>query len=764
MAENRYGIRLEATGGAQVVASFREIGRAAESSFGTVGAAAGRLMQAVQGPTAAVAAIVAATGAVLTAGINEIKQTQETLGRLNTSLQVTGNTSGLTSQALQGFAETMQQTTRASAEQVREAIAVLNTYGLVGGNAFLQVIRSAQDMSVLFGGDVKSNTEKIAEAMFKLQRGEAEGLAKQFKFIGAEALASVESLAKMGRGSEALERFLKALQDRLGGTGTGDRSGIAGAQDAFSKSIRQMTEDLANFLGLGPQVEKFFNILAYGAGKISALVKPETMDAEITKALDQMRKIQADINRLVSRGYSEDSIALVELRRRFAEQKTRYESLIDQLGADQQKQDRDNRAAADEGTQRRNADRLAELRRGIDSRMEALKGEQDIAEQVAKAILKARNEIIELQALREQAGADVAAIDSAIANRRELLRRELAGINKPVDTILEEYRRKAAGQTVDPREAAAQEAIDKVSRAGGNLGQKIEAGGLARQAYDNSPEALRAYTAELNAYVDGQQAALEVQGQSILLSQEIQQDMGERIARVREEIATDAEKRAELQRQVEVLRQYGLTADEAERYLRKMDPTAIKMKEAVQDLGLSFSSAFEDAIVKGEKLGDVVRGLGQDILRIIARRVITEPLAGSISTGLTSFFGFADGGVMTAQGPLPLRRYARGGVASSPQLALYGEGSRPEAFVPLPDGRRIPAVVDLRGGESGGIHVEVIDQRGAGAPPVEVQPLGPQAVRLLVRREIADAVPGIVDASVSEVADRQRRGAMPAMA
>lgn len=56
-------------------------------------------------------------------------------------------------------------------------------------------------------------------------------------------------------------------------------------------------------------------------------------------------------------------------------------------------------------------------------------------------------------------------------------------------------------------------------------------------------------------------------------------------------------------------------------------------------------------------------------------------------------YKFAKGGVMTSRGPVPLKKYARGGVANRPQLALYGEGSKPEAFVPLPDGRRIPVAL-----------------------------------------------------------------------
>lgn len=60
---------------------------------------------------------------------------------------------------------------------------------------------------------------------------------------------------------------------------------------------------------------------------------------------------------------------------------------------------------------------------------------------------------------------------------------------------------------------------------------------------------------------------------------------------------------------------------------------------------------------------------------------------------------FADGGIMTSNGEIDLHKYASGGVANSPQLALFGEGSMPEAYVPLPDGRSIP--VTLRGSGTG---------------------------------------------------------------
>lgn len=67
-----------------------------------------------------------------------------------------------------------------------------------------------------------------------------------------------------------------------------------------------------------------------------------------------------------------------------------------------------------------------------------------------------------------------------------------------------------------------------------------------------------------------------------------------------------------------------------------------------QSLGPTFASAFEDAIVEGERLSDVLNALEKDILRIITRKAVTEPLV----AGLGNLFGNATGGLSNIFGNL----------------------------------------------------------------------------------------------------------------
>ncbi|EOF5091024.1 tape measure protein [Salmonella enterica] len=69
------------------------------------------------------------------------------------------------------------------------------------------------------------------------------------------------------------------------------------------------------------------------------------------------------------------------------------------------------------------------------------------------------------------------------------------------------------------------------------------------------------------------------------------------------------------------------------------------------------------------------------------------------TSGIPNIPKFAKGGIFGKDGVIPLRAYRKGGIADSPQLAIYGEGDMNEAFVPLPDGRSIP--VTLNTGSAG---------------------------------------------------------------
>lgn len=154
-----------------------------------------------------------------------------------------------------------------------------------------------------------------------------------------------------------------------------------------------------------------------------------------------------------------------------------------------------------------------------------------------------------------------------------------------------------------------------------------------------------------------------------------------------------------------------------------------ELAAAARDMGWAFSSAFEDAILEGEKLSDVTKGLLKDIARIALRTAITQPLGNWVGAGIKGMLGFAEGG----EPPV--------GVPS-----IVGERG-PEIFVPKTAGTIIPNH-ELGGG--GPVVVNQTYHIGAGVTAQQLMP-----ILQLQKREI-----------IATIADskRRRQGVGAAMA
>jgi hypothetical protein len=140
------------------------------------------------------------------------------------------------------------------------------------------------------------------------------------------------------------------------------------------------------------------------------------------------------------------------------------------------------------------------------------------------------------------------------------------------------------------------------------------------------------------------------------------------------EITVEAKKR-ETTRQDRILRP-GVQEDVQllERSFSLLNEDLKEADQLTQDLGFTFESAFENAIIEGNNLRSVMQGLIDDILRIAIRTTITQPLG--------NFFGGLFGGIFGGG-----RQH--GGPVSPGQAFLVGEAG-PELFVPNTSGRIVP--------------------------------------------------------------------------
>ena len=225
-------------------------------------------------------------------------------------------------------------------------------------------------------------------------------------------------------------------------------------------------------------------------------------------------------------------------------------------------------------------------------------------------------------------------------------------------------------------------------------------------------------------------------------------------------------------------------AENQESLARQVDIASTSWVEGFAD---SLTSLATSGKASFQELADSII---KDLIRIQIRTLILKAIQATMSMFSTSAAGaggadmlsapkldygfsdfrlsdtsaFAKGGIMTASGPLPLQMYASGGIATSPQVAIFGEGSMAEAFVPLPDGRSIPVTMTAPKGAGMSaaptvVNIEVVNNTGQESRTEETTGPDGQIMRRIIIGEVARDIAenGAVFKSISSTFGMQRR-------
>lgn len=175
-----------------------------------------------------------------------------------------------------------------------------------------------------------------------------------------------------------------------------------------------------------------------------------------------------------------------------------------------------------------------------------------------------------------------------------------------------------------------------------------------------------------------------------------------------------------------------LSTEEASAAYKKLAEDTDEVASMAKDLGLTFSSAFEDAVLGAKDFRSVLAGVAEDMAKLFLRKKVTEPLFDAVGSVFDSGGGFGD--FFSGLG------FASGGRPPVGQASLVGEAG-PELFVPDSAGTIIPNKA-LGGGNNVTVNIDARGADSAAAARIE---------------SIAKALPGMIK---SQLVEERRSGGL----
>lgn len=619
-------------------------------------------------------------GAAIAKVIDESREAQQEQAQLAAVLKSTGEAAGFNADQLNAMAERMSGLSIFSDGDINKAQARLLSYTNIVGQKFPEALQAAIDMATRLGMPIEQAAEQIGKALDVPSQG-LSALSKQgFRFT-EDQKKLVESLENTGKVAEAQKIVLDALNSSYGGAAEAARNTFGGAlsglknqldslmtgDDGSLEGATESVNDLTKVLGSKETKAAFDSFTGLVAGTINLLAKATTEFLNFSRFIGEFAG-------QIANGTA-DPIERAD--ERIGELKQSIEQLNKEI----------NRPLT-AGLRQQDVDQMKAMRAEAEKELKALQGMRDTLTRNANMAAPKTPEAA-MPTGRTPAGGggktpkgkDPDADFRAYLNN---LQQQIQKTNEltTVEKLLDDIRRGALSVT------------DK---------QKETLLGLA-QIVDKEKELLELRRISRDAAIaQGDAVNRENDERLKRLTQLLDAGDGAQLEKTRDDMKLLAD---EYERFLRTGGQYGISEsqylDAVNARLGLLTKGTGEAKSMAEQLGMTFTSAFEDAIVNGGNLSDVFKGLLQDVLRLILRMQVLEPMMKSLKDGASAGGGGGIGSVVSGISDSISDFFsgmfrADGGPVEAGKPYIVGE-RRPELFVPNTAGRILPQVPALGGG------------------------------------------------------------------
>ena len=643
-------IAVSLAGGQNPFMVLLQQGSQISTQFGGMGNAIKGITSLITPARVAFTGLAGAIGAFALAAIQGYQEGIQ----LQRQLAITGNFAGMTADSFERSAARIQAASGATAAATREML-----MGAAGSGAFGPASIDAVTQAMV---RLQRLTGQSSEDVIKQFRGMSKGVAdwavetnRSYNFLNVEQYKYIRQLEEQGRQEQAMIVASNALNEALK-----TRTVELGYLERGWKAVKEGASNAWNaMLNIG---------------------RPDTLADQISAIETRLRNSEAIRERMRERGQP------------VPEKGPQILALEAELAALREVAALQGRAAeATANRARANQDAITAERKAEDDRKRAASEAESMEKQRLSLIQGLRDEVTKL----------TDGEDELTLTRLRGLGATQQQINVATELLRQRKEAAAGAERNKELERQQQEAAKELARQEESRKQVLK--GLNDQVLTmtmGEDELVLARLRSANATEEEIAAAKRLQGALARLREEKKQEAEAKS--IFEATRTPAEKlNIELARLNALLdsgkinwdtysRAVFKAQDEFDELGKKGKDSMDEIARAIDGWGKQAADTFVQFAFTGKAtFNDFVNSVLQDIARMMIYQAVTKPLFNAIG----KFFGFADGGVMTPGGPLPLRAYSRGGIANSPQVAVYGEGRQPEAYVPLPDGRTIPVTL-----------------------------------------------------------------------